>query len=57
MVAPATTTTTTPAAVASAQLPNTGVSAAVPLGIAGVLLVAGGGILVWMRMSARRRKA
>jgi hypothetical protein len=36
-------------------LAYTGVSTALPLGIAGVLVVAGGGLLLWIRMSAKRR--
>jgi hypothetical protein len=61
---PATTTappTTTTAVVAAAtttpgsgSLPFTGVNTALPLGIAGLLVVAGGGILFWLRFKARR---
>ncbi|HEX5405010.1 MAG TPA: hypothetical protein VFX16_22225 [Pseudonocardiaceae bacterium] len=43
--------TTTPG---SGSLPFTGVNTALPLGIAGLLVVAGGGILFWLRMKARR---
>lgn len=59
--APPTATTTT-AVVAgvtttgSGTLPFTGVNATFPLLIAGVLVVAGGGILLWLRMAARRRR-
>jgi uncharacterized surface anchored protein len=45
-------TTTTPG---SGSLPFTGVNTALPLGIAGLLVVAGGGILFWLRFNARRR--
>jgi LPXTG-motif cell wall-anchored protein len=48
-------TTTTPAA--PAPLANTGVSAGVPLAIAGVLVVLGAGLLVFLRMSSRRRRS
>lgn len=51
----ATTTTTAVVAAASSQLPNTGVNAGMPLLIAGVLVVAGGGILLWLRLAAKRR--
>jgi LPXTG-motif cell wall-anchored protein len=55
-VAPAAATTTTPPAVAgTGTLPNTGVNVALPLGIAGALVVIGGGILAWMRFGSRRR--
>ncbi len=57
--APATTTTAVVAAVTTAgsgTLPFTGVNATFPLLIAGVLVVAGGGILLWLRMAARRRR-
>jgi uncharacterized surface anchored protein len=62
--APTTTggTTTTTAVVAGATttgtgtLPFTGVNATFPLLIAGVLVVAGGGILLWLRLAARRRR-
>jgi hypothetical protein len=62
--APATTggTTTTTAVVAgvtttgTGTLPFTGVNATFPLLIAGVLVVAGGGILLWLRLAARRRR-
>jgi uncharacterized surface anchored protein len=56
------TTTTTTAVVAGATttgagtLPFTGVNATFPLLIAGVLVVAGGGILLWLRLAARRRR-
>jgi hypothetical protein len=61
--APATTTSeavvaaasTTPAAPGSGSLPFTGVNTALPLGIAGLLVVAGGGILFWLKFNARRR--
>jgi LPXTG-motif cell wall-anchored protein len=57
-VAPAAATTTTPPAVAgTGTLPNTGVNVALPLGIAGALVVVGGGILAWMRFGARRKGA
>jgi LPXTG-motif cell wall-anchored protein len=49
-------TTTAVLATGTAPLPNTGVSATMPLTIGGALLVAGGGILLWMRMSAKRRR-
>jgi LPXTG-motif cell wall-anchored protein len=49
-------TTTAVLAAGTAPLPNTGVSATMPLTIGGALLVAGGGILLWMRMSAKRRR-
>jgi len=55
-------TTTTTAVVAGATttgsgtLPFTGVNATFPLLIAGVLVVAGGGILLWLRLAARRRR-
>lgn len=56
VVPPTTTTTTTTAvAVASKQLPNTGVSADLPLGIGAALVVVGAGVLFYIRMSARRR--
>jgi LPXTG-motif cell wall-anchored protein len=48
-------TTTPVVAAASSQLPNTGVNAGMPLLIAGVLVVAGGGILLWLRIAAKRR--
>lgn len=59
------TTTTTPAVAAATttpgsgggSLPFTGVNAALPLGIAGVLVLAGGAILAWLRFGPRRRKA
>jgi LPXTG-motif cell wall-anchored protein len=54
--ATATTTAALAAASGSGQLPNTGVNAGVPLLVAGVLVVAGGGILLWMRLSAKRRR-
>lgn len=62
---PATTTTpvavaaatTTPGAPGSGSLPFTGVNTALPLGIAGALVVVGGGILFYLRFNARRRKA
>lgn len=50
-VVAAATTTTTPG---SGSLPFTGVNTALPLGIAGLLVVAGGGILFWLRFKARR---
>ena len=57
------TTTTTTAVVAAATtaapagtLPFTGVNAGFPLLIAGVLVVAGGGILLWLRLAAKRRR-
>lgn len=50
-----TTTTTAVVAAASSQLPNTGVNAGMPLMIAGFLVVAGGGILLWLRIAAKRR--
>jgi hypothetical protein len=55
-------TTTTTAVVAGATttgagtLPFTGVNATFPLLIAGVLVIAGGGILLWLRLAARRRR-
>lgn len=49
--------TTTPAAPGAGTLPFTGVNAGVPLGIAGALVVIGGGILFYLRFNARRRKA
>jgi hypothetical protein len=58
------TTTTSEAVVAAASttpapgsgsLPFTGVNTALPLGIAGLLVVAGAGILFWLRFNARRR--
>jgi len=55
-------TTTTTAVVAGATttgagtLPFTGVNATFPLLIAGVLVIAGGGILLWLRFAARRRR-
>jgi LPXTG-motif cell wall-anchored protein len=52
---PATTTTTPKTAAAVKELPNTGVSAGVPLALGGALVLAGGGLLFGMRMSARRR--
>ncbi|HEX9337423.1 MAG TPA: LPXTG cell wall anchor domain-containing protein [Pseudonocardiaceae bacterium] len=61
-MAPATTTSTTAVVAAAttaapaATLPNTGVNAAFPLLIAGVLVVAGGGILLWLRLGAKRRR-
>lgn len=55
--------TTTTALVAAATtsstegtLPFTGVNTAFPLLIAGVLVVAGGGILLWLRLAAKRRR-
>jgi hypothetical protein len=64
--APPTTTTagatTTTAVVAAATttgagtLPFTGVNATFPLLIAGVLVIVGGGILLWLRLAARRRR-
>jgi hypothetical protein len=54
--------TTTTAVVAAATttgagtLPFTGVNATFPLLIAGVLVIAGGGILLWLRLAARRRR-
>jgi hypothetical protein len=54
--------TTTAAVVAAATttgsgtLPFTGVNATFPLLIAGVLVIAGGGILLWLRLAARRRR-
>jgi hypothetical protein len=62
---PTTTTaapTTTTAVVAgvtttgAGTLPFTGVNATFPLLIAGVLVIAGGGILLWLRLAARRRR-
>jgi hypothetical protein len=57
---PAATTTTAVVAAAtttgSGTLPFTGVNATFPLLIAGVLVVAGGGILLWLRLAARRRR-
>ena len=53
---PTTTTAALAAASGSGQLPNTGVNAEVPLLVAGVLVVAGGGILLWLRLGARRRR-
>jgi hypothetical protein len=57
---PAPTTTTAVVAGAtttgSGTLPFTGVNATFPLLIAGVLVVAGGGILLWLRLAARRRR-
>jgi hypothetical protein len=50
VVAAATTTSTT------GTLPFTGVNAGFPLLIAGVLVVAGGGILLWLRLAAKRRR-
>jgi hypothetical protein len=56
------TATTTTAVVAGATttgagtLPFTGVNATFPLLIAGVLVIAGGGILLWLRLAARRRR-
>jgi hypothetical protein len=50
-------TTTAPAAPQTAALANTGVNAGVPLAIAGGLVVIGGGLLVGMRLSTRRRKS
>jgi hypothetical protein len=58
-----TTATTTSGAVAAPTTTNgpggglayTGVSTALPLGIAGALVVAGGGLLFWIRMSAKRK--
>jgi LPXTG-motif cell wall-anchored protein len=48
--------TTTPAGPpGAATLPNTGVNAGLPLGIAGGLVVIGGGILFWLRFSSRRK--
>jgi LPXTG-motif cell wall-anchored protein len=52
----ATTTAALAGASSSGQLPNTGVSTAVPLLVAGVLVVAGGGILLWLRLGAKRRR-
>jgi len=52
----ATTTAALAGASGSGQLPNTGVSTAVPLLVAGVLVVAGGGILLWLRLGAKRRR-
>ena len=54
--------TTTTAVVAAATttgagtLPFTGVNATFPLLIAGVLVIVGGGILLWLRLAARRRR-
>lgn len=48
-------TSTTP--VGTGTLPYTGVNVALPLGIAGVLVIAGGGLLLWLRFNARRRNA
>jgi hypothetical protein len=45
--------TTTPG---SGSLPFTGVNTALPLGIAGFLVVVGGGLLFWLKFSARRRR-
>jgi LPXTG-motif cell wall-anchored protein len=53
---PTTTTAALAAASGSGQLPNTGVNAEVPLLVAGVLVVAGGGILLWLRLGAKRRR-
>ena len=59
---PTTGATTTTAVVAAATttgagtLPFTGVNATFPLLIAGVLVIAGGGILLWLRLAARRRR-
>ncbi len=55
VVAAATTTPAGPAG--AAPLPNTGVNAGLPLGIAGGLVVIGGGILFWLRYSSRRKTA
>jgi LPXTG-motif cell wall-anchored protein len=60
---PASTTSVAPAAAAttpagppgSSTLPNTGVNAGLPLGIAGALVIIGGGLLFWLRFNARRR--
>lgn len=52
----ASTTTTTAAPVGAATLPNTGVNVALPLGIAGALVVVGGGILAFLRFGARRKR-
>lgn len=50
--------TTTPAGPpGSAPLASTGVNAGLPLGIAGGLLVVGGGILFWLRFNSRRKTA
>lgn len=46
-------TSTTP--VGAAALPFTGANVGLPLGIAGALVVVGGGLLFWLRFSARRR--
>jgi hypothetical protein len=51
LVAAATTTTT----VGGGTLPYTGVNLGVPLGIAGALVLVGGGLLFWLRFNARRR--
>lgn len=59
-----TTPTTTTAVVAAAtstgpvgtaSLPFTGANVGLPLGIAGFLVVVGGGLLFWLRFSAKRR--
>lgn len=59
-VPPATTTTGAVVAPTTTNGPGgglayTGVSTALPLGIAGALVVAGGGLLFWIRMSAKRK--
>jgi hypothetical protein len=51
VVVPPVTTTNGP----GGGLAYTGVSTALPLGIAGALVVVGGGLLFWIRMSAKRR--
>lgn len=57
VVAAATTTPGAGTGTGSGSLPFTGVNTALPLGIAGALVVAGGGILAWLRFGPRRRKA
>jgi hypothetical protein len=46
-------TSTTP--VGGGTLPFTGANVGLPLGIAGALVVIGGGLLFWLRFSARRK--
>ena len=47
-------TSTTP--VGGGTLPFTGANVGLPLGIAGALVVIGGGLLFWLRFSAKRRR-
>ncbi len=50
-------TSTGPVGSANSSLPFTGANVGLPLGIAGALVVIGGGLLFWLRFNAKRRSA